>query len=110
MSLTGESQITLSELLHKLIEMGGSDLHLRVNSPPQVRIHGLMQPLAGYHPLTPSDTKHLAYSVLSDTQKKLFEKKLELDFSIGLDEQPMRVETDCRFLWIGDAMFTRTSP
>ena len=32
--------ITLSELLKKMIEMGGSDLHIATNSPPRVRIHG----------------------------------------------------------------------
>ena len=85
MTLNGGSQITLAELLNKMIEMDGSDLHLRVNSPPQIRVHGKMQPLEGYARLTPSETKQLAYSVLSDTQKKLFEERLELDFSLGLE-------------------------
>lgn len=29
--------------------------------------------------------------------------------TIGVHEQPLRVETDCRFVWIGDAMFTRAA-
>ena len=41
------SGITLSELLKKMIEMGGSDLHITTNSPPRVRVHGKLQP-AGY--------------------------------------------------------------
>ncbi len=80
-----EIQITLADLLRKMTDLGGSDLHLRVNSPPQVRIHGHVQPLEGYQPLTSSDTKQLAYSVLSEAQKKQFEEKLELDFSFGLE-------------------------
>ena len=32
--------ITLSELLKKMIEMGGSDLHLSTNSSPRIRVHG----------------------------------------------------------------------
>ena len=32
--------ITLSELLKKMIEMGGSDLHITTNSAPRVRVHG----------------------------------------------------------------------
>ncbi len=39
------SGITLSELLKKMIEMGGSDLHITTNSPPRVRVHGRLRPL-----------------------------------------------------------------
>src|SRR2546425_274488 len=77
------SGITLSELLKKMIEMGGSDLHITTNSPPRVRVHGRLRPLE-MPPLTAADTKSLAYSVLTDAQKHRFEENLELDFSFGL--------------------------
>jgi twitching motility protein PilT len=85
MSLTGESQISLTELLEKMIGIGASDLHIRVDTPPQIRVHGKMQPLEGYKVLEPHDTKQLAYTFLSAAQKKQFEEKLELDFSIGVE-------------------------
>jgi len=85
MSLTGESQISLTELLETMIGLGASDLHLRVDTPPQIRVHGKMQPLEGYKILNPSDTKQLAYEFLTEAQKKQFEEKLELDFSIGVE-------------------------
>jgi len=75
---------SLSDLLRKMTEMGGSDLHLTTNSPPQVRVDGHLRPLAEYQPLTAPDTKQLAYSVLTDTQKHRFEEHLEIDFSFGL--------------------------
>src|SRR5260370_34178256 len=75
--------ITLSELLKKMIEMGGSDLHLTTNSPPRVRVHGKLRPI-DMPPLTAADTKSPAYSVLTDAQKHRFEENLELDFSFGL--------------------------
>jgi twitching motility protein PilT len=81
---TPESSVTLPDLLRKMTEMGGSDLHLSTNSPPQVRLNGHLSPLPGYAPLSPSDTKRLAYSVLTDAQKHRFEENLELDFSFGL--------------------------
>ncbi len=87
MILNGESQNTLTELLNKLIEAGGSDLHLRVGSPPQIRLHGLMHPLDGYAPLTPESVKEIGYSALTETQRKILEEKLELDFSLDLTEQ-----------------------
>jgi twitching motility protein PilT len=74
---------TLSELLKKMLEMSGSDLHITTNSPPQVRVHGHLTPLEGA-PLTPSETKQLAYSVMTDAQKHRFEENWELDFSFGL--------------------------
>lgn len=79
-----ESQVTLPELLKRMTDAGGSDLHLSTNSPPQVRVHGHLAALDGYPALSPSDTKRLAYSVLTDAQKHRFEENLELDFSFGL--------------------------
>src|SRR5262245_43530064 len=75
--------MTLPELLKKTVEMQGSDLHITISTPPQVRVHGHLQRLEGPE-LAPSDTKALTYSVLTDTQKKRFEESLELDFSFGI--------------------------
>ena len=75
--------VTLSDLLKKLLELNGSDLHVTTNSPPQVRVHGHLQPL-DMPPLNGADTKQLAYSVMTDAQKHRFEEDFELDFSFGL--------------------------
>jgi twitching motility protein PilT len=74
---------TLPELLHQLVQMEGSDLHITTATPPQVRVHGKLTRLEGPE-LGPAETKQLAYSVLTDAQKKRFEEQLELDFSFGL--------------------------
>ncbi|HET7184195.1 MAG TPA: type IV pilus twitching motility protein PilT [Terriglobales bacterium] len=75
--------VTLSDLLKKLLELNGSDLHITTNTPPQIRVHGHLQPL-DMPPLTPAETKALAYSVMTDAQKHRFEEDLELDFSFGM--------------------------
>src|ERR1044071_1322357 len=75
--------MTLPELLKKTVELQGSDLHITISTPPQVRVHGHLQRLEGTD-LTPADTKALTYSVLTDAQKKRFEEALELDFSFGI--------------------------
>ena len=86
--MTGHEQtpepLSLSDLLKKLIEMGGSDLHLTTNTPPQVRVDGHLRPVEGVRTLNSADTKSLAYSVLTDAQKHRFEEALELDFSFGV--------------------------
>src|ERR1043166_3011120 len=74
---------TLPELLQTLVEVSGSDLHLTTQTPPQIRVHGKLQTL-DLPPLGPAETKSLAYSVLTDQQKKRFEEALELDFSFGI--------------------------
>src|SRR5262250_258804 len=77
-------QISLSDLLRKLSELNGSDLHITTGSAPQVRVDGHLRPLDGYRTLTSAETKQLAYSVLTDAQKHRFEENLELDFSFGV--------------------------
>jgi twitching motility protein PilT len=74
---------TLPELLRVLVENNGSDLHITTNTPPQIRVHGKLQQL-DLPLMTPSETKQLAYSVLTDAQKKRFEESMELDFSFGI--------------------------
>jgi twitching motility protein PilT len=74
---------TLPELLQTLVENNGSDLHITTDTPPQIRVHGHMKRL-DLPPLGPAETKSLAYSVLTDQQKKRFEEALELDFSFGI--------------------------
>jgi twitching motility protein PilT len=84
MSNENAPQISLSELLKKLTELNGSDLHITTNTPPQVRVDGHLRQLEGYRALTSAETKQLAYSVLTDAQKHRFEENLELDFSFGV--------------------------
>src|SRR5688500_16188934 len=85
MSTNGNARKILTELLAKTIELGASDLHLRVDSPPQVRVNGKLQPLEGREILNPDDARQLACSFLSEEQRRIFEEKRELDFSIGLE-------------------------
>lgn len=73
----------LHQLLQTMIEKGASDLHITTGAPPMIRLNGHLTPVEGT-PLTPTETKQLLYSVLTDTQKHRFEEENELDFSFGL--------------------------
>ncbi|MDO8794156.1 MAG: twitching motility protein PilT, partial [Vicinamibacterales bacterium] len=75
--------VNLPELLKKVVELEGSDLHITTATPPQIRVHGHLQRVEGTD-MTPAETKQLAYSVLTDAQKKRFEETWELDFSFGI--------------------------
>ena len=75
--------MNLPDLLKATLDLGGSDLHLSIGSPPQVRVHGHLRRLE-LPALTPDVLKSLCYSVLTDAQKKKFEETLELDMAFGL--------------------------
>ena len=77
--------ITIQELLKFAVEKDASDLHITTHIPPRIRVHGTLYSL-DYPPLTPSETKSIVYSLLTDRQKKQFEEKLELDFSFGIKD------------------------
>lgn len=75
--------VSLQELLQIMVEKGASDLHITINSPPQLRIDGKLMPLN--HPeLGPAETKAMCYSVLTDAQKHKFEENNDLDLSFGI--------------------------
>ena len=75
--------VTLRELLQEMTEKGASDLHLTAGVPPEYRIDGLISASA-HDVLSPELTAQLAYSVMSDEQRKRFETTRELDFSFGV--------------------------
>src|SRR5437867_12822649 len=76
---------TLAELLQKVLQSGASDLHLTNGVPPQMRVDGHLR-AAGALPLAAADTKRLAYSVMTDSQKHAYEDKWEIDFSFGIKD------------------------
>jgi twitching motility protein PilT len=75
---------TLHAYLKVMVDRGGTDLHITTNSPPLIRVDGILQPIENEPNLNAVDTKKLAYSVLTDLQKHRFEEDLELDISFGV--------------------------
>lgn len=73
---------TLDDLLKKLMSLEGSDLHLKVGSPPAYRIDAMIH-LAELPKLTPHDTQDFANQVMTDRARDLFEKTNEADFAYG---------------------------
>jgi twitching motility protein PilT len=75
--------VSLRELLEEMTRKKASDLHITAGVPPQLRIDGAI--LATAHPvLSPEDASRLAYSILTEEQKKRFETVKELDLSFGI--------------------------
>lgn len=70
---------TIVDLLVELAERQASDLHITVGVPPTLRVHGRMTRL-DYEPLTPEDTRGLAFSLMREDQRKTLERDKEIDF------------------------------
>ncbi len=63
-------------------QAGASDIHLGVSAPPIWRLHGTLQPIwPDASPLTAQDTKTLAESFLTDSQKKQLDERGDADFA-----------------------------
>src|SRR5574341_1673993 len=76
--------VNLRALLEEMIEKDASDLHIVAGERPKLRIDGDITNASTEEVLTPKDTLSLAYSVLTENQKKRFETENELDFSFGI--------------------------
>ena len=76
--------VNLRTLLEEMIERGASDLHITAGARPMMRVDGDIVPSKQEVVLQPKDTLQLAYSVLTENQKKRFEMEDELDFSFGI--------------------------
>ena len=77
--------LNLRAMLVEMIEREASDLHITAGQRPKLRIDGDITDASVEEVLTPKDTLQLAYSVLTENQKKRFELEDELDFSFGID-------------------------
>jgi twitching motility protein PilT len=76
----------LHAALYHLVEVGASDLHLKVPAPPSMRLDGELQPIPGTEYLTQQDTESAVRVMLHDPEQLAeFESANELDFSYAID-------------------------
>ncbi len=79
-----DMQVPVPELLGRLLDLNGSDLHLTAGTPPTVRIHGELERLEDYPPLSPRSLQGMIYAILPQKMRERFEQELELDMSYSL--------------------------
>jgi twitching motility protein PilT len=79
------TDITMNDLLAATIEYGASDLHVRANMPPELRVHGELQPIAD-EDLSPEDTYELCRQICSPEQLEEVEKNGGADFAVAHED------------------------
>ena len=70
-------------ILQQMVQLGASDLHLKVGRPPTLRVHGDLSPLP-MPALRPEDLNSLAKEIMSPKQVKEFTEYREADFATGV--------------------------
>jgi twitching motility protein PilT len=71
----------INDLLERVVDLGGSDLHLTVGVSPSVRVHGELKPLTEFPHINASEIRRMIYAILTQRQREKFEADLELDTS-----------------------------
>jgi twitching motility protein PilT len=76
----------IDSALRTLVERGGSDLHVKVGTPPSIRLHGELTPLEGYQPLSPEETEKAFHDIAEVRSQTEFEEAGEADFSYSIPD------------------------
>jgi twitching motility protein PilT len=81
----GEHGMHINELLTTVVDLGGSDLHLKVGNYPIARVKGLLTPMTQFKKLVQEDTIAMAYSIMAtDRQKTKFKENMDLDLAYSV--------------------------
>src|SRR5438309_6024167 len=78
------NDVSVQELLSKVLDMDGSDLHITAGARPTIRLHGDLMRLEEYPPLDPETLRQVIYAILPQRHRERFEQELELDTSYSL--------------------------
>jgi twitching motility protein PilT len=76
-----EIELHVNDLLERVVDLGGSDLHLTVGVHPSVRVQGDIKALTEFPVMNGSEIRRMIYAVLTQKQRERFENDLELDTS-----------------------------
>jgi twitching motility protein PilT len=74
-------ELDFAEVLLEVVDRRASDLHITAGAPPMLRVRGRLAPMDGYPALTPTDTREIVYSILSNAQRQKLENDWQLDFA-----------------------------
>jgi len=69
----------LNQILMEALNQGASDVHIKVGSPPILRVNGLLKPWTKLKPLDNNDVSKIAFGLMNDWQKERFIKNREVD-------------------------------
>jgi twitching motility protein PilT len=78
------SQLNIDDLLRTAVARDASDIHIKAETPPLLRIYGELIP-TDLPPLSEDEAKRLSYSILTQKQRDTFEQDWELDLGYDIE-------------------------
>ncbi len=76
---------SMSDLLQLVVAEGASDLHIRVSTPPVIRVHGILHRVEG-PPLRPEDAEELMRSITSEEHIQSIRERVGADFGFAFGD------------------------
>ena len=73
----------ITQLLAFSVKNKASDLHLSAGLPPMIRVHGDVRRI-NLPPMEHKDVHAMVYDIMNDSQRKVYEESLEVDFSFEI--------------------------
>jgi len=80
----------MDELFNPMLDLNASDLHLKTNKQPMIRLHGEMEWLEGFAPLSQEELWKLLSSIMPPRNLKEYESTHDTDFAYEMDRARMR--------------------
>ncbi|RMG05506.1 MAG: PilT/PilU family type 4a pilus ATPase [Nitrospirae bacterium] len=74
----------INDLLKAAYEKNASDLHIKVGSPPIIRVHGELVPLDKEKRITQDEAIKIAFKVMSPSQRETFKRKQDIDLAYSV--------------------------
>jgi len=81
----GKPQPKLEKYFRAMIKAGASDLHLKPNAPPHIRIRSTIR-LTQREPLSPQEIVRLAEELMTDKQRRFFDEHGNIDVAHELED------------------------
>jgi len=78
------SRLHIDDLLVTAVQRDASDIHIKAETPPLLRIYGELIP-TDLPPLSVDEAKRLSYSILTPEQRETFEQEWELDLGYEIE-------------------------
>ena len=81
----------LNPLLRRAVDMGASDVHLKLGQPPVVRLDGDLDQVVDHPPLTEPDLESVLHAVtmISPRRREVFEKMRERGIGVQVNYLPV---------------------
>ncbi len=82
--IQAKQELEVDKLFRACVKLSGSDLHLKVDKPPMVRVDGSLRPL-NREPIDDEEMVRLCFPLMNERSRKIFERDGGADFAHTLN-------------------------